>query len=122
MTSRQFAERCARLLFEKKGEDIQVLDLRRLGAVSDFFVVASGASSTHVRSLAEHVELYWKQQGQRPWHVEGYEAERWVLLDYVNVVVHIFHPKTREFYMLERLWGDAERLNVDFELPKRSTK
>src|SRR5207249_2449995 len=96
MTSRQFAERSARLLFDKKAEDIQVLDLRKLGGPADFFVIASGFSTTHVRSLAEHVELEWKRSGERPWHVEGFEAERWILLDYVTVVVHIFQPRTRE--------------------------
>ena len=116
MTSRQLAERCARLLYEKKAEDIQVLDLKKLGTVADYFVLVSGVSSTHVRALADHVEQRLKESGQRPWHVEGYEAERWVLLDYVGVVVHIFQPRTREYYMLERLWGDAEKLHVDYQL------
>ena len=114
MTSRQLAEQTARLLYERKAEDIQILDLRKLGAVSDYFVVASGISTTHVRALADHVGGELKDAGMRPWHVEGYEAERWVLLDFVNVVVHIFHPQTREFYLLERLWGDAEKLKIDF--------
>ena len=122
MTAKQFAERAARLLHDRKAEDIKVLDLRKLGAVSDFFVVASGNSTTHVRALADHVELEMKKAGQVPWHVEGYEAERWVLLDYVNVVVHIFHPQTREFYLLERLWGDAEKLTIDFLVSQRSHK
>ena len=122
MTPRQFAERSARLLHQKKAEEIQVLDLRKLGGVSDFFVIASGASSPHVRALAEHVQQEWKKAGQRPWHVEGAAAERWVLLDYVNVVIHLFHPRTREFYMLERLWGDAEKLRIDFDLSQRSSK
>ncbi|HVP37646.1 MAG TPA: ribosome silencing factor [Candidatus Saccharimonadales bacterium] len=120
MTSRQLAERCARLLFEKKAEDIQVLDLRKLSAVTDFFVVASATSSPHVRALGEHVEDTLRRAGHRPWHTEGYPAERWVLLDYVNVVVHIFHPQTREFYLLERLWGDAEKVKVDYHVPERS--
>jgi len=120
MNSRQLAERCARLLHEKKAEDIQVLDLRKLGAVTDFFVVASGVSSPHVRALAEHVEEDLDRAGQRPWHTEGYSAERWILLDYVHVVVHVFHPHTREFYLLERLWGDAERIQVDYHVSQRS--
>jgi ribosome-associated protein len=120
MTAIKLAERCARLLFEKKAEDILVLDLRKLSAVTDFFVVASGSSSTHVGALAEHVEDTLREAGLRPWHTEGYSAQRWVLLDYVHVVVHVFHPKTREFYLLERLWGDAERVKVDFLVPERS--
>jgi ribosome-associated protein len=116
MTSRQLAERCARILHEKKAEDIQVLDLKRLGSVADYFVLASGISSPHVRALADHVEGRLKDDDERPWHVEGYEAERWVLLDYVGVVVHIFQPRTREYYLLERLWGDAEKLEIDYQL------
>jgi len=116
MTSRELAERCARILHEKKAEDIQVLDLKKLGSVADFFVLASGASAPHVRALADHVEASLKEERQKPWHVEGYEAERWVLLDYVGVVVHIFQPRTREYYLLERLWGDAEKLKIDYEL------
>lgn len=108
------------MLYDHKAEDIKVLDLRKLGAVSDFFIVASGISSTHVRGLADHVDEEMKKLGQRSWHLEGYEAERWVLMDYVNVVVHIFHPQTREFYMLERLWGDAEKFPIDFLVSKQS--
>jgi ribosome-associated protein len=114
VTSRQLAEQAARLLYERKAEDIQIMDLRKLGGVSDFFIVASGISTTHVRSLADHLQVELKQSGVKPWHIEGYQAERWVLMDYVNVVVHIFHPQTREFYLLERLWGDAEKLKIDF--------
>ncbi len=120
MTSRQFAEETARQLFARKAEDLQVLDLRKLGAVTDFFVVASGNSPVHVRALADHVEEHWDRTSERPWHVEGHQAGSWILLDYVNVVVHIFHPKAREFYLLERLWGDAEKLDLDSVLSERS--
>jgi ribosome-associated protein len=84
-----------------------VLDLRTLSDATDFFIIASGTSDTHVRALADHVVQALGQAGRRPHHVEGVTAGRWALLDYVDFVVHIFHPAVREFYQLERLWADA---------------
>ena len=97
-----------------KATDVAVLDLRKLSDATDFFVVASGSSDTHVRSLAEHVIEGLEKAGRRPHHVEGLAQGRWVLLDFVDVVVHVFHPTLREFYQLERLWGEAPlaRLNA----------
>jgi len=89
-------------LADRKAVDPVILDLRGLSEATDYFVIASGTSDTHVRGMAEHV------MGQvHPHHVEGLTQGRWVLLDYVDVVVHLFHPELREFYQLERLWGDA---------------
>lgn len=90
-----------------KAADIVVLDLRRLSGATDYFVLASGTSDTHVRALAEHVTEVLRKEGQRPHHVEGVGAGRWVLLDFVDFVVHIFHPTLRAYYQLERLWADA---------------
>ncbi len=84
-----------------------MLDLRRVSDATDFFVIASGSSDTHVRALAEHVREALKQGGRRPHHVEGVSAGRWALLDFVDVVIHIFHPTIRSYYQLERLWADA---------------
>ena len=76
--------------------------------MTDYFVIASGTSDTHVRALGEHVEEALRGEGARPHHVEGVTQGRWVLLDYVDFVVHLFHPTLRGFYQLERLWSDAE--------------
>ncbi len=95
---------------EHKAADIVVLDLRRLSDASDYFVIASGSSETHVRALSEYVIEQLSTSGRRPHHVEGMRLGRWALLDYVNFVVHIFHPTQRQFYQLERLWGDAPRV------------
>lgn len=84
-----------------------MLDLRRVSDATDFFVIASGSSDIHVRALAEHVLEALKQAGRRPHHVEGITAGRWALLDFVDVVIHIFHPTIRAYYQLERLWADA---------------
>ena len=84
-----------------------VLDLRRLSDATDYFVIATGTSDTHVRALAERVLDACRLEGRRPHHVEGMAAGRWVLIDFVDFVVHVFHPSLREFYQLERLWADA---------------
>jgi len=90
-----------------KAKEIVVLDLRKLSDATDYFIVASGSSDVHVRALAEHVQEGMRKAGRRAHHVEGLRSGRWALLDYVDFVVHIFHPTLREFYQLERLWSDA---------------
>ena len=103
------AVRCA---LEKKAEEVVVLDLRDVSSATDFFVIASGRSDVQVKAIAEHVLDSAKAAGVRPEHVEGKDDGRWVLLDYIDYVVHIFHAPVREFYRLEDLWGDAKVLSV----------
>jgi ribosome-associated protein len=99
----------ARLTLTKRAEDVMILDLRELDGVCDFFVIATGSSEVQVRAIADAVEEGLRLEGMKPWHVEGYEARRWILLDYVDFVVHVFHTKAREYYLLDKLWGDARR-------------
>jgi ribosome-associated protein len=99
----------------KKGHDLVALDLRDLAGVCDYFLICSGSSEVQVRAIADAVEESLDQKGHRPWHVEGREGRRWVLLDYVEVVVHVFHERTREYYMLDRLWGDARSVELGLE-------
>ncbi len=94
-------------LADRKAVDAVVLDLRGLTAAADYFVIVSGTSDAHVRGMAEHLMTALAPRGIAPHHVEGLGQGRWVLLDYVDFVVHVFHPELREFYQLERLWGDA---------------
>jgi ribosome-associated protein len=94
---------------DRKAVDGVVLDLRGLTDATDRFVIVSGTSDTHVRAIAEHVLETLRLEGARAHHVEGLPAGRWVLLDYVDFVVHVFQPALRDFYQLERLWGDAPR-------------
>ncbi len=94
-------------LAHRKAVDPRVLDLRGLTAAADYFVIVSGTSDAHVRGMAEHLMTALAPRGIAPHHVEGLGQGRWVLLDYVDFVVHVFHPESREFYQLERLWGDA---------------
>ncbi len=100
---------------EKKAENIVVLDLRKVkNAVADYFVICSGNSDTQVDALGDAVEQeLYKNTRQNPWHREGQENKEWLLLDYVDVVVHIFKKERRTFYALEELWGDAETIHFD---------
>ena len=112
------ARRAVRACLDKKATDPVLLDLRELEAVSDFFVVVSAASEVQVKAVADFVEEQLREDsGAKPWHVEGLDGRRWVLLDYVDVVVHVFHEKTREYYLLERLWGDARRIEIADDRP-----
>jgi ribosome-associated protein len=106
--SEHTARRAAALCLDQKAQDVVILNLQPVSDMTDYFVVASGTSDVHVRSVAEHVMAELKKEGVRVYHVEGMQQGRWVLLDYVDFVVHIFHPAVRSFYQLERLWGDAE--------------
>ena len=97
---------------DRKARDVTVLDLRGLHDAIDFFLIASGTSDTHVRGIADLVQERMRQAGWGAHHVEGLGGGRWVLLDYIDVVVHLFHPEARAFYQLERLWGDAPELSL----------
>jgi len=94
-------------LEEHKALDVVVLDLRKISDAADFFVIATGSSDVHVRTLAESVLEAVEGAGRTPHHVEGVSAGRWALLDFVDVVIHLFHPTLRQYYQLERLWSDA---------------
>ena len=95
---------------DRKGVRILVLDLRNLSNAADYFIIASGTSDAHVRGLADGVMRAMLANGQHTHGVEGLQTGRWVLLDFVDVIVHLFHPETRAFYQLERLWQDAPAL------------
>jgi ribosome-associated protein len=107
MTSMAALRLVTEALADRKAVDPIVLDLRGLTAAADYFVIVSGTSDAHVRGMAEHLMTALAPRGIAPHHVEGLGQGRWVLLDYVDFVVHVFHPELREFYQLERLWGDA---------------
>ncbi len=100
----------------KKARDPLALDLKGLEGVCDYFFLCSCTSEPQVRAVAEHIEDVLREHGVRPWHIEGREGRRWVLLDYVHVVVHVFHEKTRDYYLLDRLWGDARRVDLGLDL------
>jgi len=102
-------EEVAGLALERKAQNVIALDLRGISSATDFFIIGSGTSDIQVRAIAEHLIQEMEKRGSRPDHVEGLDRARWVLLDYIDFVVHLFHPSAREFYQLETLWGDAPR-------------
>lgn len=105
--------RAVELAQDRKGRDVTVLDLRGLSSATDYFLIVTGTSDMHVRSIANHIMDEMKKADVRPDHVEGVRSGRWVLIDYIDFVVHVFHPAARDFYQLERLWGDAPALAVE---------
>jgi len=107
LDSKQFAKKTTEFIFNKKGFDVVLLDLRELTSFADFFVICSADSDTQVKAIADEVDRGLRDEGIKCWHREGYQALSWVLLDYVDVVVHVFKKEAREFYSLEKLWGDA---------------
>ena len=104
-----------RAALDKKALDVVVLDLRHTPAFTDFFVLCSGQNQRQVKAIVDAVEETLRAAKVRPAHIEGYDRAEWVLMDYFNFIVHVFSPQTREFYSLERLWGDAERIDVTDE-------
>lgn len=113
LPSAALAQRAAALCLDLKANDVVILSLKGVSDVADFFVIASGTSDTHVRAIADHVMVELKKEGTAVHHLEGVTQGRWALLDYVDFVVHVFHPSLRSFYQLERLWGDAEVIPVE---------
>ncbi|HXD49957.1 MAG TPA: ribosome silencing factor [Gemmatimonadaceae bacterium] len=107
------AQRAAQIALDNKAQDVVLLDLRGVTDMTDFFLIMSGTSDTHVRALGEHLIADMKREGAPAHHVEGLEKGRWVLLDFVDFVVHVFHPTLRNFYQLERLWSDAEQVPLE---------
>ena len=97
---------------DKKAADLVVLDLRRAAGFTDFFVICSGTNPRQIRAIADAIIESLGSSGVKPAHVEGYDRSEWVLVDYFDFVVHVFAPETRLFYGLERLWGNAERIEV----------
>ncbi len=112
MTSKEIVKKAVGLLDSKKAEDIVVLDIHEVTSLGDYFVIASAGNTTLVKTLAEEVEEKLSAQGVEPRKIEGASSAMWILMDYNDVVIHIFYSETREFYCLERLWADAPKLDV----------
>ena len=117
MTSRTLAKKIAEFAYSKKAFDVVMMDLRNLRAPSDFFIVCSADSDTHARAIADAVRAGTEGIGVSLWHSEGFGSLSWVLLDYVDVVLHVFKKDVRPFYNLERLWGDAKLISIEDTIP-----
>jgi ribosome-associated protein len=112
LIARTLAKRIADLMISKKAHDVVILDLKKLTNAADYFVICSADSDTQVKSVADAVRDGMDESNERVWHYEGYQALKWIVLDYVDVVAHIFYKEDRSFYNLERLWGDAKKTEV----------
>jgi ribosome-associated protein len=112
LESLELTEKITDLIFSKKGSDIKILDLRELTPIADYFIICSADSDVQVRAIADEIDKKLHEEGIRLWHKEGYKTMNWVLLDYVDVVVHVFKKSIREFYNLEKLWGDAPEIEA----------
>lgn len=113
LTGAKLAARCAELAADKKAEHLVALDLRGISNFTDFFVICSGTSEPHLKAIASEIEVRLKQDNKvTPSAVDGYPMSQWIVINYSDVVVHIFHEQKRAFYSLEDLWSDAPRLKL----------
>lgn len=112
MTTLQQAKETAKILSEKKGLDIKVIEISDVSVIADYMVIATGNSSTHVKALADEVETQLDDMGISVSHIEGYRSNSWILLDYIDIIVHIFSNEAREYYDLERLWEDGTDIDI----------
>ncbi len=108
MDSKEFSKKITDIIFNKKGYDVVIINLKELTSFADYFVICSADSNVQVKAIADDVDKSLRDEGIKCWHREGYQALNWVLLDYVDVIVHVFKKESREFYNLEKLWGDAD--------------
>ncbi len=124
MTPKTLAKKIAYFALTKKAHDVTILDLRKVTDMADFFVVCSADSDIQVKAVADAVIDGMEELGMEAWHKEGLTQRQWVLVDYVDVVVHVFHREARKFYGLEKLWGDAKIETVEDkpETPKTARK
>ncbi len=112
MNSYEQAIMAAKAISSKKGLDIQVINISEISVIADYMVIATGTSSTHVKALANEVEYQLDKNGISVSHIEGYRSDTWILLDYVDVLVHVFSDEARDFYDLDRLWQDGNPVDL----------
>jgi ribosome-associated protein len=101
---------CAKLAHDKKARNLVILELKSVSSLADYFIICSGTSDRHVQAIASHIEISLKEKGSFALGIEGFRAGRWVLLDYDDVIIHVFQEKEREFYDLESLWNECPRI------------
>ena len=114
MTELELAKAAAKALDSKKALNLKILHITELSVIADYFVIATGTSNTQVKAMADEVEYQLKEKGIAPGHIEGYNSNSWILLDYGSVVVHVFTTESRSFYDLDRLWQDGEEVDPEF--------
>lgn len=117
---RALAANIAKILDDEKGRNIKVLEIAKQTVIADFFVIATGTSSVHVRALAGEVEEKIKKTGLEPTRVSGLSSKDWIIIDYDDVIVHIFNSESRDYYKLEKLWADGENIDVEKIISEQS--
>lgn len=113
MTQEELIKAAVKILDGKKAEDIRVIEIRDLTIIADYFIIADGTSETQTRALADELEFRLKEMGREPRQVQGNNGSNWIILDYSDVVIHIFYKETRDFYNLERLWSDGKDVDIE---------
>jgi ribosome-associated protein len=112
LESKKILDKIVEAMQEKKAKDINIIDIQNITIIADYFVICSGTSTTHIKAIADEIDFKLNEIGKQPYHTEGYDTARWILLDYADVVVHVFHQEDRSFYNLERLWSDGEMTSI----------
>ena len=112
MTDNEILTIAVKAIDSKRGENIRIIKIDELTVIADYFIIANGNSSTQVKALADEVEFKLSEAGLEPRRTEGYQGANWIVLDYIDVVIHIFHKETRDFYDLERLWQDGTEVSA----------
>lgn len=112
MDTKELSKVAIKVMKDKKAEDIKVLDIHEISTMADYFVIASASNSNQIKAIADEVEQKLYEQGCKLIHSEGYQSARWILLNFGDLIVHIFHKEDREFYQLERVWADAKQIDV----------
>lgn len=112
MDTLETAKLAVKALTSKKGIQIKLIKISDISSVADYFVIATGSSNTHVKALADEVEYRLDEAGISVSHIEGYRSDSWILLDYIDIIVHVFSDEAREYYDLERLWQDGEEIDI----------
>ena len=121
LTPMELIEVAVKALDDKHGIDISVIDVTDRTTIGDYFIVASGSSNAQAKALAEEVEMKMTKLGYEPKNVEGYQTAMWILLDYGDIIIHIFYNETREFYSLEQLWNEAPRIDISNMVAKKES-
>jgi ribosome-associated protein len=112
MTQIEKVEKIVKTLDRKKAQDIKVLKVTNLTILADYFIIANGSSNTQTKSLADEVDFQLSQAGVEPTRTEGYSSANWIILDYSDIIVHVFNQESRDYYQLERLWSDGEEVDI----------
>ena len=106
-------KKIASLMIDKKALDVKIINLNKLTTLTDYFIICTSESEPQTRAIFNHIKDDLNKNNMKPWKTEGYEHLQWVIMDYINFVIHIFNKETREYYNFERLWGDAEITEID---------